>query len=73
MTAATRDEDLAAHPTIKPVAMFADAILDASKRGEIVLDPFAGSGTTILAAERTGCRARKIALMSSIERAFGFS
>lgn len=44
------------HPTVKPIAMVADAILDVSKRGDIVLDPFCGSGTTILAAERTGRR-----------------
>lgn len=55
-----RDEDLAAHPTVKPVSLVADAILDASRRGHLVLDPFAGSGTTILAAERTGRRARAI-------------
>jgi DNA modification methylase len=42
------------HPTVKPVALVADAILDCSARGEIVLDPFLGSGTTIIAAERTG-------------------
>ena len=40
----------------KPIALVADAILDCTQRGEIVLDPFAGSGTTILAAERTGRR-----------------
>jgi DNA modification methylase len=45
---------LALHPTVKPVALVADAILDASARHDIVLDPFLGSGTTILAAERTG-------------------
>ena len=45
---------LALHPTIKPVAMIAEALLDASLRGEVVLDPFLGSGTTLLAAERTG-------------------
>jgi DNA modification methylase len=44
------------HPTSKPVALVADAILDCTKRGAIVLDPFIGSGTTILAAERTGRR-----------------
>jgi DNA modification methylase len=44
------------HPTCKPVALVADAILDCTKRGDIVLDPFLGSGTTILAAERTGRR-----------------
>jgi DNA modification methylase len=42
------------HPTVKPVAMVADAILDCSARGDIVLDPFMGSGTTLMAAERTG-------------------
>lgn len=45
---------LALHPTVKPVRMIADAILDVSKRNEIVLDPFLGSGTTLLAAERVG-------------------
>lgn len=54
---AGRMDDLAAHPTVKPVAMFADAMRDCSKRGEVVLDPFAGSGTTILAAEQVGRRA----------------
>lgn len=49
-----RLEDLAAHPTVKPVAMIADAIKDATRRGEIVLDTFCGVGTTILAAERVG-------------------
>ena len=52
-----RDELLAAHPTVKPVAMIADAICDSTNRGDIVLDPFAGSGTIFLAAERTGRRA----------------
>jgi DNA modification methylase len=42
------------HPTPKPVALIADAILDCSKRGDIVLDPFLGSGTTVIAAERSG-------------------
>ena len=42
------------HPTVKPVALVADAILDCSKRRGIVLDVFAGSGTTLVAAERTG-------------------
>ena len=45
---------LTLHPTVKPVAMVADAILDCSARGEIVLDPFLGSGTTLMAAERVG-------------------
>jgi DNA modification methylase len=47
---------LAAHPTVKPVAMVADAILDATMRGDIVLDGFLGSGTSVIAAERTGRR-----------------
>jgi DNA modification methylase len=51
-----RDSDLAMHPTVKPVAMVADAILDCSKRNGMILDTFAGSGTTLIAAERTGRR-----------------
>jgi DNA modification methylase len=47
---------LALHPTVKPIALIADAILDSTKRDDVVLDPFLGSGTTILAAERTGRR-----------------
>ena len=47
---------LALHPTVKPVAMVADAIMDCSARGDIVLDAFLGSGTTLIAAERTGRR-----------------
>jgi DNA modification methylase len=42
------------HPTVKPVALVADAIMDCSARGDIVLDPSLGSGTTVIAAERTG-------------------
>jgi DNA modification methylase len=57
-----RDEDLADHPTVKPVGMIADAIKDCSNRGHIVLDPFGGSGSTLLAAERTGRCARLIEL-----------
>lgn len=49
-----RLEELAMHPTVKPVALIADAIKDASKRSEIVLDPFCGSGSTLIAAEKTG-------------------
>lgn len=48
------------HPTVKPVALVADAIRDCSRRGEIVLDCVAGSGTTLIAAEKTGRRARII-------------
>jgi DNA modification methylase len=46
----------ALHPTVKPVPMIADALLDSSHRGDIVLDPFLGSGATLMAAERTGRR-----------------
>jgi hypothetical protein len=53
-----RDEALSMHPTVKPVAMVADALMDCSNRGDIVLDPFGGSGTTMIAAERTGRVAR---------------
>lgn len=49
--------DLALHPTVKPVALVADALLDCSKRGGVVLDCLSGSGSTLLAAERTGRRA----------------
>ncbi len=55
---AGRDADLAMHPTVKPVALVADAIRDCSKRGQLVLDPFGGSGTTLIAAEQVGRRAR---------------
>ena len=48
------------HPTVKPVAMVVDALMDCSNRGGIVLDPFGGSGTTMIAAERKGRRARLI-------------
>src|SRR5215471_16548322 len=47
---------LTLHRTVKPVAMVADAILDCSARGDIALDAFLGSGTTVIAAERTGRR-----------------
>jgi DNA modification methylase len=49
-----RDEALAMHPTVKPVNLLAEAIKDVTRRGEIVLDPFLGSGSLILAAEKTG-------------------
>ena len=54
---AGRMEELALHPTVKPVQMIADAIRDVSGRGEIVLDTFAGSGSTLIAAHKTGRRA----------------
>jgi DNA modification methylase len=55
-----RLEELAMHPTVKPVALVADAIKDCSRRNGLVLDPFAGSGTVLIAAERTGRRARAL-------------
>ena len=54
---AGRLDELKCHPTVKPVALVADAIKDCTGRGDIVLDTFCGSGTTILAAERVGRRA----------------
>lgn len=50
----SRREDLALHPTVKPVAMVADAICDVTRQGDLVLDIFSGSGTTLIAAERVG-------------------
>lgn len=58
----TRDDDLAMHPTVKPLDLVKDAILDCSSRGGIVLDAFAGSGTTLLAAEKVGRRGYGIEL-----------
>lgn len=55
-------ELLALHPTVKPVSLIADAIRDCSHRKGVVLDPFAGSGTILIAAERTGRHARAIEL-----------
>ena len=55
-------DELAAHPTVKPLPMVVDAIRDCSTRRGVVLDPFAGSGTTILAAEKTGRIARALEL-----------
>jgi hypothetical protein len=55
-----RLEELAMHPTVKPVALVADAIKDCSRRNDLVLDPFAGSGTVLIAAERTGRKARAL-------------
>ncbi len=56
----TRDADIAMHPTVKPVALIADAIKDCTKRGEIVLDTFGGSGSTLIAADQCGRNARLI-------------
>jgi DNA modification methylase len=57
-----RRGELDLHPTVKPVALIADLIRDCSRRNGIILDPFGGSGTTILAAERAGRIARVIEL-----------
>lgn len=57
-----RAQALAMHPTVKPTAMIGDAMLDCSNRKDIVLDPFGGSGTTIIAAHRAGRLARVIEL-----------
>lgn len=54
----SRDEELAMHPTVKPVALIADAIRDCSKRGDSVLDVFGGSGSTLIAADQCGRVAR---------------
>ena len=55
-----RMDELKMHPTVKPVAMLSDAIKDVSRKKDIVLDPFGGSGSTLMAAERTGRCARLI-------------
>jgi DNA modification methylase len=55
-----RMDELQMHPTVKPVALVADAIRDCSKQRDIVLDPFCGSGTILIAAERTGRKARAL-------------
>ena len=55
-------QGLRLHPTVKPTAMIEDALLDLTDRGEIVLDPFLGSGSTVMAAEKAGrtCRGVEI-------------
>ncbi len=55
-----RLDDLELHPTVKPVDLVADAIKDCSRRGAIILDPFGGSGTTIIAAQKSGRLGRLI-------------
>lgn len=57
-----KTDELAMHPTVKPVAMIADALLDCSHRGDIILDAFGGSGSTLIAAERVGRKARLLEL-----------
>ncbi|MGB7404596.1 MAG: DNA methyltransferase [Pacificimonas sp.] len=59
---AERDEELGWHPTVKPVEMIADILKDASDRGDIVLDPFGGSGSTLIAAQQSGRAARLMEL-----------
>jgi hypothetical protein len=53
---------LAMHPTVKPLALISDILLDASVRGDLILDPFAGSGTSLIAAEKLGRHARVMEL-----------
>ncbi len=55
-----RMDELQMHPTVKPVGLVADAIRDCSSRGDLVLGPFCGSGTILIAAERTGRKARAL-------------
>lgn len=57
---AARQAELEMHPTVKPIALVADALKDCSRRADIVLDPFAGSGTTLIAAHQTGRSARLV-------------
>ena len=57
-----KHDDWDLHPTVKPIRLVSDALLDSTKRDDMVLDPFLGSGTTVLAAERTGRRSRTIEL-----------
>jgi DNA modification methylase len=53
-----KKQELAMHPTVKPIDLVADAIKDCSRRGDLVLDPFAGSGSSLMACEMTGRTAR---------------
>src|SRR6266481_4986814 len=55
-----RMDELQMHPTVKPVGLVAEALRDCSRRGDLVLDPFCGSGTILIAAERTGRKARAL-------------
>lgn len=57
-----RDNELEMHPTVKPTAMVIDALKDVSLRGDVVLDAFGGSGTTLIAAQKTGRKARLVEL-----------
>ena len=62
----TREREM--HPTVKPVAMIKDALLDASGKGDLVLDLFGGSGSTLIAAERTGRVGRMVGARSEVRR-----
>jgi DNA modification methylase len=57
-----RDQDLSDHPTVKPLPMVVDALLDCSNRDDLILDPFSGAGTTLVAAHRTKRRGAAIEL-----------
>ena len=57
---AGRSDELSMHPTVKPVALIVDAMKDCSRRSDVVLDPFCGSGTILIAAEKVGRVARAI-------------
>ncbi len=59
---AGRDADLEMHPTVKPTALVIDAVKDCSRRGDVVLDAFSGSGTTIIAAHKCRRKARALEL-----------
>ena len=59
---ADRKKALELHPTVKPVALIAEALLDVTAPGDLVLDAFGGSGSTLIAAEKTGRRARLVEL-----------
>lgn len=56
----SRRHDLALHPTVKPTKLVSDAIMDVTRRGDLVLDAFLGSGTTLIACERTGRQCRGV-------------
>ena len=61
-----RLEELTMHPTVKPVALIVDALKDCSKPGHLVLDPFAGSGSTIIAARAHGSSGARSGTRSSL-------
>ena len=61
----SRREDLDLHPTVKPTGLVADALKDVTRHGDLVLDIFLGSGTTLIAAERIGRRIRGVEIDSA--------